>query len=221
KDNIVHIHNLNHDLFFERLGHTDWLQNNISDGFTEMGSPYYGKYKEIYMVRLPYYNGIYNTNFRLYKLHGSVDQYPFHTKHFGIVGYIKIKKGIGKTEHYKEITNEKGELEYHNDWLNYHSDFLSGTTSKILRYNEPQYYEKVFKNFENNLGSSEKLVIIGYGCLDEEVNNLIAKFYLNVNTKPIYMVNPYPGEAVLKFCKIFNTKLIKKSPEEIQLSDFD
>jgi hypothetical protein len=221
KDNIVNSHTLNHDLFFERLGHTDWLQNNISNGFEELGSPYYGKYQEIYMVRLSHYTGVYNTKFRLFKLHGSVDQYPFHTQHFGIVGYIKIKKGIGKTDHYKEITNENGELEYINSWINYHSDFLSGTTSKILRYSEKLYYEKQFEKFEENLSLSNKLIVIGYGCLDEEINNIIERCYGKGIEKPIYIVNPYPSEAVLEFCKKFNAKLIKKSPEEMNLTDFE
>jgi hypothetical protein len=38
----VHIHSLNHDLLMERYFHSDTLGNKISDGFEEIGSPFYG-----------------------------------------------------------------------------------------------------------------------------------------------------------------------------------
>jgi len=225
KDGIVHTHSLNHDLFTETLGHSDWLSGGFSDGFVELGSPYYGKFTDPdgfeYTVRLPYYTGRYTGNFRLYKLHGGLDQYPFNTTDNKIIDYIKLKKGVPRWEHHKEVIGDDGEMKYITDWINYHSDFLSGTTSKILRYREPIYYDKVFRSFESNLEASDKLILIGYGCLDEEVNNLIAMHFGTGTKRPIYMVNPYPNEITDRFCENFNVKLIKKSPQEIEIGDFE
>ncbi|ALJ00693.1 SIR2 family protein [Rufibacter tibetensis] len=217
-DDAVHIHTLNHDIFFEIFDSSDWLQGNLCDGFEELGSPYFGDFQEGYKVRLPYFTNEYKGKYRLYKLHGSVDQYPFHIQDYGIETYIKIKYGVGNNSLYKEI-NKDGEPAYLNDWINYHSDFLSGTTSKILRYREPWYYEKVFTHFENNLEVSERLITIGYGCGDSEVNNLIEQKF-DFNNKPVYVVDPYPSKRTAEFIERFNGKLVEKSPEEINISDF-
>jgi hypothetical protein len=205
-NSLVHVHTLNHDLFFERLNSTEWLSGNfMTDGFDELGSPYYGKI-EGNMVRLSCFTNEYNSNLRLYKLHGSVDQYLFHT--FGNYDrYKKIKEKVGTTNLYKEITNKKGQLEYINDWINYHSDFLSGTTSKILRYKEP-FYENLFTLFEANLSNSEELIIIGYGAKDVEINEIIETHY-DYRNKPIRMINLYPDKAVEDFCHKFNTSVLE------------
>ncbi|MGV3541090.1 MAG: SIR2 family protein [Rufibacter sp.] len=218
-DGTVHIHTLNHDIFFEIFNNSDWLQGNLCDGFNELGSPYFGDFKEDYKVRLPYFTNEYKEKFRLYKLHGSIDQFPFHIQDNGIQTYVKIKYGVGNNGLYKEV-NQEGELTYINDWINYHSDFLSGTTSKILRYREPWYYEKVFTHFENNLEASERLIAIGYGCGDLEVNNIIEQKF-DFNNKPVYVVDPYPSERTTEFIKKFNGKLVEKTPENIQISDFE
>lgn len=214
---LVHIHSLNHDLFFESLNATEWINGELSDGFQELGSSYYGVNGEGHKVRLSYFNDNYDTAFRLYKLHGSFDQYPFHTQS-GLDCYIKLKRGINKLDLYKEIMDKNGKLSYFNDWINYHSDFLTGTTSKILRYREPLYYDKVFRHFEENLENSEKLVIIGYGCGDSEINSIIENFYVKGN--PIFIVEPYPNSVTDAFCKKINAKLITKTPEALTIQDF-
>ena len=217
---IAHIHTLNHDIFFEIFKSSDWLQGNLSDGFHELGSPYYGNLKELYKVRLPYFTNEYNEKFRLYKLHGSIDQFPFHIQESGIDTYVKIKFGIGTTDLFKEVQNENGDLNYINDWINYHPDFLSGTTSKILRYREPWYYEKVFNHFENNLSNSDSFITIGYGCGDIEINNLIEDRF-DFKNKPVFVVEPYPSYRTKQFLERFNGKLIEKNPENLELSDFE
>lgn len=40
---IVDIHTLNHDVLFESFNYTDYLCGKLSDGFSELGSLYYGK----------------------------------------------------------------------------------------------------------------------------------------------------------------------------------
>jgi NAD-dependent SIR2 family protein deacetylase len=205
RDSLVHVHTLNHDLFFERLNSTEWLGGDLTDGFVELGSPYYGKL-DVSKVRLAYFADDYKSNLRLYKLHGSIDQYPFHINGY-LDKYVKIKWGVGTTDLYKEIKRDNGEFEYINDWINYHSDFLTGTTSKILRYQEP-FYEHLFKYFENNLSASDELIIIGYSARDSEVNEIIERKF-DYKNKPIKVINPFPDKIVEDFCSKFNAKLLK------------
>lgn len=219
-EGITHIHTLNHDIFFETLKSTDWIQGKLSDGFEESGSKFYGSLKDNYKVRLPYFTNNFTEQFRLYKLHGSFDQFPFHIQDTGIDTYVKIKLGIGTTELYKEVEDDKGGYEYINDWMNYHPDFLSGTTSKILRYREPWYYEKVFNNFEKNLVNSNKLVLIGYGCGDSEINNIIEQNF-DYKNYPMFVVDPYPSQQIKEFVQKFNAKLIEKTPDNLKKEDFE
>jgi hypothetical protein len=217
-DGLTQIHTLNHDIFFETLSHSDWIQGNFSDGFEEMGSKYYGGLKGNVKVRLSYFTNNYTQQFRLYKLHGSFDQFPFHLQDSGIDTYVKIILGIGTTKLYKEVDDGKGGYKYVNDWINYHPDFLSGTTSKILRYGEPYYYDKVFTNFKKNLSNSNKLIIVGYGCGDSEINRMIENNFDYMNY-PVILVDPYPTEQTELFAKKINAKIIKKTPNTLELID--
>ena len=219
-NSIVNVHTLNHDMFFERLKDTDWLSGDLSDGFEKLGSPYYGGLKldgETFEVRLKRYTGEYNGTYRLYKLHGSLDQVPFHVDGYQD-NYIKINKRVGLTELYKEVTNQEGNLEVKHDFFSYHADFLTGTSSKIIRYKEP-FYSNLFHHFEENLKEAEKLVIIGYGCRDEEVNNIIASCY--EIGKPVFLVEPFPHEDTYRFCKERNIVPIEKTPDDLALADFE
>lgn len=219
-ENAVHVHTLNHDMLFEDFNYSDWLMGKLSDGFEELGSPFYGKLKgefADYYVRLSHFTNTYDTNFRLYKLHGSLDQYPFHTQKEGVVAYVKIKPSVSDMDLYKEVRLEDGQLIYIRDWINSHSDFLSGTTSKITRYNESPYYRLVFERFLENLGLSDTLIIIGYGCLDSEINNMIDKYFKD---KPIFVVEPYPGKNTFAFCKKYGARLIEKTPDNLAPEDF-
>jgi hypothetical protein len=219
-DAIVHIHTLNHDLFFETFKDSDWIKSNLSDGFEELGSPYYGNMQNSnFKVRLPYFTNRYDTTYRLYKMHGSVDQFPFHIRESGIDSYIKIKFGISTNDLFKEVY-DSGRPKYINDWINFHSDFLTGTTSKILRYREPWYYEKVFAHFEKNIQESDSLIVIGYGCGDTEINSLIKKNF-NFRNNPLYMVDPCLSERTSEFLNRFNGKLIPKTPDNIETEEFN
>ena len=218
KEGITHIHTLNHDIFLETLSHSDWIQGNFSDGFEEMGSKYYGGLKNNVKVRLSYFTNEYTKQFRLYKLHGSFDQFPFHLQDSSIDTYVKMKLGMGTTEFYKEVQDAKGGYTYINDWINYHPDFLSGTTSKILRYGEPYYYDKVFANFKINLTQSNKLIVIGYGCGDSEINKMIEDNF-NFKKYPVIIVDPYPNEQTKIFSEKFNGRIIEKTPSNLKIAD--
>ncbi|MDO9153900.1 MAG: hypothetical protein Q7U47_09380 [Paludibacter sp.] len=182
-DTIINIHTLNHDLFFESLNNTVFLNGELCDGFEELGSPYYGEIEKdghCYLCRLKRYVGNYNTKFRLYKLHGSLDYRVFSNLDEGVIipeNYIKTRYGIGSMNLYKEKMNKDGKLEYENCWINYHADFLTGTTSKIERYEDNLFYGKLFEKFKVNLISSDILIIVGYGAKDEEINKMIIECF--------------------------------------------
>jgi hypothetical protein len=108
-------------------------------------------------------------------------------------------------------------LEYVRCWINYHSAFLSGTTSKILRYGEP-YYKEMFEHFTENLITSDLLVIIGYGGADTKINELIEANF--TKGKPIYLVEPFPHSGTNDFLTRFNAKLIEKKPGELLITHF-
>lgn len=104
KEFIVDVHTLNHDLFFERLDRTEWINGELCDGFEELGSPYYGTLlydNRSYKCRLERYTGNYDTKLRLYKLHGSIDYYLYSRTEgttFIPETYIKRKWGIGRSD---------------------------------------------------------------------------------------------------------------------------
>ncbi len=226
KSHIVNVHTLNHDLFFERLGNTTWLNGDLSDGFSEMGSPYYGKLivdGVSYRARLKRFTDSYDKTFRLFKLHGSFDYGIYHTgnlqgNQFRPESYVKNIWRIGFSDLLKEVTNHIGHVVYERCWINYHSDFLTGTTSKILRYGEDLLYKTLFNHFVENLKTAEKLIIIGYGGRDTEINKmLLANF--DYATKPVFIVDPYPGDAVRDLASKMNGKIITTELERISVTE--
>lgn len=209
---IINVHTLNHDLLFESFNNTGYINNSISDGFDEYGSEYYGKLihdNRTYHCRLERYTSRYNTPIRLFKLHGSLDYVPFYREvenGFMIPDkYVKIKWGIGASDIMK---SRKSKIGYDVSPFEYHADFLTGTTSKIQRYNEPLLFKKLFKRFKKNLRQADKLIIIGYGCKDEGINEII-KEYFDYNHKPSFIVDKYAGEGGVEFGKSINAVLHK------------
>lgn len=85
---------------------------------------------------------------------------------------------------------------------------MTGTTSKIQRYNEPLLFKKLFKRFKKNLRQAEKLIIIGYGCKDEGINEII-KEYFDYNHKQAFIIDKYAREMVSEFGKNINAVLHK------------
>ncbi|MEY2792280.1 MAG: hypothetical protein RJA76_272 [Bacteroidota bacterium] len=224
-DNILHFHTLNHDVYFERLNRTEWFGGELCDGFEELGSPYYGKLiveSREHMSRLMYYTGKYPSNLRLYKLHGSLDYLMFHTPEGGSLlpeNYIKHKWGIGYTNLYKEIQGKNG-LEYFNDWVNIHPDFLTGTTSKIERYKEPTLFKRLFELFKENLKNSDALIIIGYGGKDIEVNRILTS-YFDFRNKKVKIIDPNPNQKLLELGKSLNADFIKTNLNDLLNSELN
>lgn len=226
EDEVVNVHTLNHDLFFERLNISDWLQGELCDGFEELGSPYFGDLSvtgRTYKCRLQYYTGKYDKRFRLYKLHGSKDYGVYYGSKGAVLTpekYVKTRWGIGFSELDKEVLGDSGDLKYERCWINYHADFLTGTTSKIERYTEPLLFKVLFKHFRDNLKEAEKLIIIGYGAKDSEVNKMMLENF-DYKNKPSFVIDPYPGVAVKDLQTQLGARLVKSHLEDVNVKDFD
>jgi hypothetical protein len=121
--------------------------------------------------------------------------------------YVKIKLGIGAGDIMK---SRKSKIGYDISPFEYHADFLTGTTSKIERYNEPLLFRKLFKKFRKNLRDADKLIIIGYGCKDEGINEMIKENF-DYKQKKVFIIDAYAKEdsQVYKFKDEIHAKLLK------------
>lgn len=220
KTTIVNVHTLNHDTLFESFRNTEYLNNMISDGFDEYGSDFYGLLNcgnKEFKVRLERYTARYNKPIRLYKLHGSLDYVPFHrntNKPKPFDTYVKISKGINSGDLLRACRRK---MKYEFSPFELHADFLTGTTSKILRYKEP-FYNKLFKRFRNNLHNAERLIIIGYSCQDQGINDII---FNNFDTsKQSFIVSPNPNEHIRNFAKKIKATILDMGVEKITKNTF-
>lgn len=109
--------------------------------------------------------------------------------------YVKIKWGMGVSD---IIKGRKSKVGYDISPFEYHADFLTGTTSKIQRYNESLLFKKLFKKFKKNLQHAEKLIIIGHGCKDEGINEII-KENVDYTNKSVFIIDKYAGDTVVDF----------------------
>lgn len=177
REHVLHFHTLNHDLFFESLSGTDAIQGDLGDGFTKLGSPYYGAlwHNSKRKVHLPYFSGVFDSPINLYKLHGSIDQWIFPSEEQKV---IKTEPGVGPNDLLEEVA-EGNELKYERHYGDPCCEFLSGVRYKIANYKSHPYYEKVFECFKSNLGCSNVLIVIGYGFKDTEINSLLRKHFLS------------------------------------------
>lgn len=192
----IHFHSLNHDLLLEELAISDAIQAELSDGFVELGSPYYSYNNDHHTVRLKRFANSFNKKLCLYKLHGSIDQYVYNFKNEEYAA-IKIPYGVSTLELRKEFMNDAGQLEYDRCILNYYPDFLSGTTEKINSYEGDHYYKPLIKHFVENLKSSESLISIGYGLGDIKINDLIKTHFLKDNDKKLLIITPNKPDSDL------------------------
>ncbi len=186
---VVHFHSLNHDLYIEHLAISDSIQGKLDDGFEELGSPYYGELHlsdEEFVVRLPRFTNKFEQPFRLYKLHGSIDNYWFQDNNQ--FQMIKLKQRVDKTDVFKEAERDGG-LQYIGYPLNYHPDFLCGTTVKTQRYGTGTYYPTLIRHFEENLRASCNLIIIGYGFRDQRINQYIKEAFLIEQGRQMFIVD--------------------------------
>ena len=101
---------------------------------------------------------------------------------------IKSRRGIGPLDLMKEVEID-GKLSYEQEHGQYHPDFLSGTTQKILHYSKNDYYKKVFKHFKLNLENSNILIVIGYGFRDKGINEIITKHFFSGTDRKMIVID--------------------------------
>lgn len=202
KTSYIKFHTLNHDLFFDWLGrhHSD-LWQHFTDGYQLEGSPFYGtvsydfnagtehKVHKTYYIKLERFVNKFDKPLALFKLHGSL---------FNTIVYtpqpeqqkIRLKDNYAVSQFYMETTDSKtGEQRLEFLWDEVAPDFLSGTTNKTRFYTDDPYYKNLFDHFENNLSSSEILVVIGYGFQDPGVNEYLEKQFLS-RGKHMIIIDP-------------------------------
>lgn len=119
--------------------------------------------------------------------------------------YVKIKWGMGAGDIMKSL---KSKMVYNISPFEYHADFLTGTTSKIQRYNEPLLFRKLFKRFKKILRQADKLIMIGYECKDNGINEIIKEDF-DYQHKPSFIVDKYAGDMVVEFGKEIKAVLHK------------
>lgn len=199
----IHFHTLNHDLLLEELSFSDAMQGNLSDGFEELGSPYYSKNNQGLTIRLRRFTNKFEKQFCLYKLHGSIDHYVYNFENKEYIT-VKVPNGVSSNNLMKEYIDEKGNLKYDKCWWNYYPDFLSGTTEKINSYDGSHYYKPLFYHFIENLKKSQLLITIGYGLMDTKINEYIINNFLRDKTKIMIVITPQRPNSDL-----FNFKNVK------------
>lgn len=232
----IHIHTLNHDLLMEQFAHSDVIGNNFSDGFEELGSPYFGKYsldtpvRELdkvirkvftYTVRLRRFTNEYSKKFCLYKLHGSIDNFAYHIGNDEFET-IKLLRGVNPFELLHE-SNKDGKMVYESSMINLYPQFLSGTLEKMRYYKQKRYFEPIFHHFENNLKNSDHLIIIGYGCGDEEINKIIIEHFLSKDNSKVVMIGKEKPQCAItnhEQVKYYDSGVVGLSIDEIK-SYFD
>lgn len=221
---MVSIHTLNHDLLFDHIGKVTDIQSHFCDGYSELGTKYFGDYDNrgdvgvTYKVRLKSFQNLFNKPIRFYKLHGSIDTYSFSLA-YPVTDRTRIKAEYGVEDFYKEVYNEKtGYFEYKKGLRSIFPDFLSGTTEKLRNYAD-EYYEILFNHFKNNLLNSEKLIIIGYGGGDKGINEIIMGCFISQGKIPKVID---PDGSTKKFyqenkCNIIPKGISQVTPQEFKL----
>lgn len=209
KTSDIKVHTLNHDLFFDFIGHHHVdLWQHFSDGYKLEGSPFYGmvsydfnpntdkKVTKSYYVKLEQFIDKFDKSLCLFKLHGSV---------FNTIVYtpqpdqqrIRLKDNYAVSRFVMEVKDSKtGEPKFEHLWDEVAPDFLSGTTNKTRFYTGDPYYKNLFGHFERNLSASELLVVIGYGFQDSGVNEYLEKYYLS-RGKHMVVIDPYKPKTDL------------------------
>ncbi|MBI2285157.1 MAG: hypothetical protein HYU71_15705 [Bacteroidetes bacterium] len=224
----VHVHTLNHDLFFDYLGrHHSNLFQHFSDGYTLAGSPYYGMssfdwkdadVSKSYYVKLEYFTGNYEKPLRLYKLHGSIDSTIGYTE-LPDQQRVHIKSGYGISEYFIEAKNQQtGKSEFRSLHNEIAPDFLTGTTNKIRFYSNDLFYKSLFNHFTENISASSLMIVIGYGFHDPGINSMLEKFFLP-GGNPMIIIDPVrPDDALLE--KYQTIRHIQAGVTQVSFSDY-
>jgi hypothetical protein len=226
----IKVHTLNHDLFFDWLGHHHAdLWQNFSDGFELAGSPFYGnvsyvfnqgtqnKVTKSYKIKLSRFVDKFDKPICLYKLHGSVFNTIVYTPHPD-QKIIRLKDNYAVSRFEIEIYDEKkNEYRFEHLWDEVAPDFLSGTTAKTRHYTNDPYYKNLFEYFKENLQKSELLIVIGYGFQDPGINEYLENDFL-ISGKRMIVIDPYKPKTDL--IEKYNSVLIQKSVTQVTYNEY-
>ncbi len=181
----IHFHSLNHDLLIEKLSYCAVMKANLSNGFTQNGSPYWKENDLGQSIQLNIFVNNFDRKFCLYKLHGSLNQYFIDYPENNMV---RVEKGtyLGKL---KLKLRDKNDYKYIDNY--YSPDFLSGIKVKKRNYERKIYYKPIFKRFKENLEKSNKLIVIGYGLGDDGINNYIEEYFLSKKDSKMLVIDPH------------------------------
>lgn len=184
--NQVNIFTLNHDILLENLLSTS-INLKFDDGFRFFKTPYYIKQNNC-QYRVKYYSGLYNESLKIFKIHGSIDNYLINYSE--PYDFVKIPKKLNLLELYREKESDNKIVEEHL-WTLYTPSFLSGDITKVSNYTSYPYYIDMFSHLSSKLINSSVLVTIGYGLMDEELNNKIFTSY--PSNRKIIVIKPSKG----------------------------
>ncbi|MBK7374940.1 MAG: SIR2 family protein [Chitinophagaceae bacterium] len=221
KSSNVRVHSLNHDLLFEHIASkASNLWQYFTDGYEELGSPYYGEVytrqgiNKSYRVRLKQFTNNFKNQLAYYKLHGSIDCY---VADISSADQTRIKKDYGVSQIYQEHKDPNtNDYSYKSAFQHVYPDFLSGTTSKIVQYNIP-YYQNLIEQFKSNLKESNILFVIGYGFKDEGINNILVSNFLADGKKMVVIDIIKPLSSLVTD---FNVNVIEKPFIQVSYSEF-
>jgi hypothetical protein len=162
------IFSLNHDLLIERQLEQSGIV--FSDGFSQ-------KIGDVLR-----FNGSWKDedSVRLYKLHGSLDWYPFAFPD-GIHQFAKL---IRTTDPYDCKDNDGNYLSPQNSV----PLFLTGTIGKDRRYTIG-FVGELFRRFHARLGSHRTLICCGYGWKDKGINNYLTQWLHDAHKKRVVILH--------------------------------
>lgn len=207
----IHIHSLNDDLLTDGIRYLKSVNGDFSDGFEFVEPSYKGEVWEDYgepreKIELPQYTGRYAKRVNLYKLRGGSDYYalykPMDFESFcGKEKFVKVPRSIDR------ISCRGVYLPF-----NYRGEFLSGMSVSSIRANYPIYYGLVFDKFRKNLEKSDVLIIIGYGCKDEDVNRMILNHF--DSSRKCIIIDSAPGEKVQELGRAVGAEMVVRPFEQ-------
>jgi len=227
---VIHLFTLNHDILLDHICSHTGLWEYYSDGYNDLGSPFYGdltnkenvdgkpdieEITTVYKVRSKTFTNKFENQIRLYKLHGSID-----THIMGIKGFDRprIKNLFGVHDYFVEKKNELDELVYERSMGNTFPDFLSGTTEKLRSYGDA-YYSQLFEHLERELPTCEKLAVIGYGFWDSGINKFLQEGIIDQGID-VSVIDPYEPRGPLYVSNKKSISHYEKDLKDVTVEEF-
>ena len=127
---------------------------------------------------------------RLYKLHGSIDQYQYMMSNSEEWISVRIPRGVELDSVRVWTGTEIIPLRSTQIWPSY----LTGRKLKLRNYTTSPFSE-IWQHWRDNLTRSSHLIIIGYGFKDEGVNEAIQNHFID---KPILVFGRNLDESSIR-----------------------